>query len=681
MKHCMKLAFLGLLAPCAHAVSENAEVTPINKVIEMLRDMMKKGKAEKHEEEVTFAKFQVFCTETRTNREEAIVKGKDKITSLEASITKAEADADRLGQEIAGLDSDIAGWEAEVKEATAVRRKERSEFQAEYDEYQNSLDAMDRAISTLKSSSKDVPQAAASLLAQPAASQLPATAKSLLLSFAQKTTNDASAFAPPEANAYEFQSSGVIDMLEKLRIRFKDEALALQKEEMNRQHAYDMFMQSVQAGNIAHAKESREQKVTAKAGKIEEAAEDKGDLKETTMSKEEDEAYLADLNSGCHLKSGEFEKRQVVRAEEIKAIEKAIEIISSPDVAGAAKTHLPSALVQEKAGTATALARMKESERHPAQAKAAKLLREHAEKAHSSFLATVAGQVASDPFAKVRKLIKDLLVRLMEEANEEADHKAWCDEELATNKQARDNLSGEVESLTAKVDELTSSVEKLGQEITDLTDELVALDEAMKTATEDRNEEKASNTKTISDAKTAISAVTRAIKVLEEFYSKAAESTALLQGRGKAQLPADSPGTWDSSYTGQQGKSTGVLGMLDVIKSDFARLEAKTSTAEDEAQREYEKFMTDSQVDKAAKDTTLRHKTRKKERTQRELNSAKKELDITHEELQAALDYFDKLKPSCIDSGVTYEDRVAKRKMEIQSLKEALQILEGEDLS
>ena len=45
------------------------------------------------------------------------------------------------------------------------------------------------------------------------------------------------------------------------------------------------------------------------------------------------------------------------------------------------------------------------------------------------------------------------------------------------------------------------------------------------------------------------------------------------------------------------------------------------------------------------------------------------------------LAYFDKLKPSCVDSGVSYEDRVGRRKEEIESLQEALKILNGEDIA
>merc|ERR1719460_160769 len=108
--------------------------------------------------------------------------------------------------------------------------------------------------------------------------------------------------------------------------------------------------------------------------------------------------------------------------------------------------------------------------------------------------------------------------------------------------------------------------------------------------------------------------------------------------------------------------------------SDFARLEADTKAAEATAQKEYDQFMTDS---KAAKVTDIEHKTTKKQDEEQALVVKKADLEGTQKELDAALAYFDKLKPSCVDSGVSYEDRVARRKEEIESLQEALRILNG----
>merc|ERR1712227_1085074 len=99
----------------------------------------------------------------------------------------------------------------------------------------------------------------------------------------------------------------------------------------------------------------------------------------------------------------------------------------------------------------------------------------------------------------------------------------------------------------------------------------------MAEATEFRTAEKATNTETIADAQEAQTAVTQALGVLKEFYSKAAEATALVQRQ---------PEIFDSPYKGMQAENNGVIGMLEVIQTDFARLEAETTAAETSAQKE-----------------------------------------------------------------------------------------------
>merc|ERR1712084_51746 len=195
----------------------------------------------------------------------------------------------------------------------------------------------------------------------------------------------------------------------------------------------------------------------------------------------------------------------------------------------------------------------------------------------------------------------------------------------------------------------------------------------MAEATQLRNEEKAKNTETISDSQEAQTAVAQALTVLKEFYAKAGEATAFVQ------QPA--PEIFDAPYKGMQSENGGVVGMLEVIESDFARLEADTKAAEATAQKEYDSFMTDSKVDKSAKETDIEHKTTKKQGQNQALTTKKEDLEGTQNELDAALAYFDKLKPSCVEAGVSYDDRVARRKEEIESLQEALRILNGEDIA
>merc|ERR1719161_2657671 len=149
---------------------------------------------------------------------------------------------------------------------------------------------------------------------------------------------------------------------------------------------------------------------------------------------EADKTYLAELTATCSQKATDFESRQQLRAEELVAIEKAIEIISSEVVAGNAETYLPT-LVQ-KGKKATSLAQLR-STHDGAQRKVAEYLQRQARQLNSRVLSALAVRVNDDPFVKVKKMIKDLIVRLMEEANEEAEHKGWGYTELASNEQTR----------------------------------------------------------------------------------------------------------------------------------------------------------------------------------------------------------------------------------------------------
>jgi len=664
----MKVCFVafGLVALAA-----SSEVTPVQKVIQLLEGMLEQGKAEKHEEQVQFAAYKQFCDDTKVEKQRAIAEANERIDVLKADISKYTADAARLTKEIAAHDEDISVWTGDSKAATKVREIEKADYDALHKDYSESISALERAIAVLKKQAYNRPQALVQVKALTTLRMIPKEAKKALNAFLQEDPADEGlAVSAPEAEGYEFQSQGVIDMLEKLLDKFVAERTQLEKEEMNSKHAYDMLMQDLKA-QIAQATQDRTEKAETKAKKLQAKADAEGDLEDTTTTRDADEKYLADLVATCEQKATDFESRQQLRAEELVAIEKAIEIISSGAVAGNAEKHLPT-LAQQ----GTSLVRLQaDTSARANQKRAAEYLRARASELDSRVLVAVAQRASDDPFAKVKKMIKDLIVKLMEEANEEAEHKGWCDTELSTNEQTRKEKTEAVETLHAEIDQLEASIAKLTEDITELAKAVAELDAAMAKATTLRQEEKATNTETIKDSQEAQTAVAQALTVLKEFYEKAGEATALLQQEPEA------PEIFDKPYQGMQAENGGVVGMLEVIQSDFARLESDTKAAEATAQKEYDEFMTDSKVDKEKKTTDIEHKTSKKQDETQALTVKNEDLEGTQKELDAALAYFDKLKPSCVDAGVSYEDRVARRKEEIESLQEALRILNGEDIA
>jgi len=655
----------------AERLKEMNQVTPVQKVIQLMEGMIQKGTEEKNAEAVQFVAYKTFCDTTAADKNKAITEANAKIEKLQADIEKFSSDADGLGTVVASLDADLATWQNDVKAAMKVRDIEVNDYTATHADYSSSIEALQNGADTLRAQNHDMEQASSALVQVRQQSFITPEAKRAIdnfLAMDHDVTDENLAVAAPEAKGFESQLQGLIDMLDGLHAKFVDERTKLEKEESEAKHASEMLMADLKA-QIEAGTESRNEKAEAKAQALQDAADSKGDLTDTSTTRDEDQKYVSDLIAACELKSVAFADRQTLRGEEIEAIQKAIEILSSGAVAGASEKHLPQ-LVQT---TASSLAQLRAEVQSPSQSVVAAFLKSQAKRIDSRVLAMIALRVEADPFKKVKKMIKDLVVKLMEEATSEAETKGFCDTELGTNEHTRKEKTSQVEMLTADIDELSSSVTSLTEELADLGAQLAELNNAIEKATAVRNAEKRKNRETIKDAQDAQDAVAKALTVLKEFYDKAAQATAFTQ---EPEIFSDEP------YKGMGGESGGVVGMIEVIASDFARLESETKANEAAAAEEFETFMHDSTMDKTLKTKDVEHKTQKKEMQAQALQEKKSDLAGTQKELDAAMKYYEKLKPTCISGGSeSFEDRVAQRKEEIESLQEALRIFNGEDIA
>jgi len=450
----------------------------------------------------------------------------------------------------------------------------------------------------------------------------------------------------PQAYGYEFQSGGVIDILEKLKEEFETKKYDLDKEEMTNEHGFEQIKQWL-TDSGENANHEIQKKTELRAQTQELKAGHEGDKTQTESDRAEDQKYLDETTALSAQKTADFEARQKLRAEELDAINKALEIMNSDDVKGSGDKHLPSFLSDRA-------------------------------KAYNSRLLTLASQgVAANPFVKVKKMIKDMISKLVQEQTEETEHKGWCDTELTTNKQTRDQKTEAVEELTAEKEDQETLIAQLTQAIEDLTKESLELAKAMAEATAERQASHETNEATVADAKAAQVAVEQATAVMKDFYAKSAQATALVQ-----QSPAeDAPETFEKPYKGLLPEGGNIVDFLEVILTDFVRLQSETEASEQAEVDEFKKFLWASEKDKALKDNERGHKEEKKKDTEAANAATVEELKLTQSQLDKAIAYYEKLKPTCVDSGITYEERVKRREEEIQSLQEALKILTGTDLS
>merc|ERR1719333_1261098 len=258
------------------------KVTPVQKVLELLQGMVEKAKKEKHDEAVQYAAFKQFCDDTKAEKTRLIAEANELIEKLKADIEKYTQDAAQLAEEIAQHEADIEAWNADIKAATKVRDGEKADYEVTHKDYSESIDALQRAIAVLKEQGYDRKQA--SLLQLSSMTLIPEDAKKTIDAFLAQDPDAGLAVSAPEANAYEFQSHGIIEMLEKLLDKFIDERTTLEKEEMNSQHAFDMLTQDLTA-QTGQATTDKGEKTATRAKKLEAKAEAEAQLQDTIASR------------------------------------------------------------------------------------------------------------------------------------------------------------------------------------------------------------------------------------------------------------------------------------------------------------------------------------------------------------------------------------------------------------
>lgn len=292
---------------------------------------------------------------------------------------------------------------------------------------------------------------------------------------------------------------------------------------------------------------------------------------------------------------------------------------------------------------------------------------EQAKKLNSMHLSALVLKMKEDHFVKVRLMIKELIAKLEESASKEGDQKAWCDDAMGDATSLRDESIAGVEGDLADLATANAKVEKLAQDIQGLTEEIAALKKSLNEATELRGLEKKNNAKTVADAEAGLAGVTKAMKILTEFYGGAA----LLQTGSKKVGVVEQHKAQSKMHS-----VDAIMGTLGVIKSDFEGTIDKVKDGESAAASEFTDFKTETEGDIEAKEGTL--KTKKDEMEQEEANviDYKDSLKTHRIEKNDALKELAKLKPACVDTGTDYEEKTKQREQEIEALKNGYQILD-----
>merc|ERR1719408_45553 len=104
------------------------------------------------------------------------------------------------------------------------------------------------------------------------------------------------------------------------------------------------------------------------------------------------------------------------------------------------------------------------------------LLNSQGKKLKSTLLTSLANKISVDHFAKIKKLISELIEKLLQEAANEANQKGWCDKAIADAEQKRDDAVDKTDDLNAEMAKLEARRDKLTEEIATLTEDIAKLE-------------------------------------------------------------------------------------------------------------------------------------------------------------------------------------------------------------
>ncbi|CAE7218075.1 unnamed protein product, partial [Symbiodinium microadriaticum] len=623
-------------------VTANGAATPVQKVLTALESMKTTKSKEMQDEKLQFAKFEQFCTSELGYKRADLKELSSKIELTRADIDSLDAEASRLSEEIAGHEAHTAKLEKSKANATEVREAEAADYDALKTDLGESVTAIDAALKTLQEQDYDREQV---LVQVHRAAELAHLSEEDLDSLSKVFSMEKP--TAPKADAYEFQSGNVIEMLKMLQAKFVNQTAEADMAETKKKNSYNLLLTSLNNG-IDVSKKATEKKGTFKSSTLSQKAE-----KEATKAKLDedytaDQKLASDLDTECKVKASDFAERQRLRSDEVTAITQALKIILSRT-----SPYL-------HAGTSLAALRTEGRRQDPVLDRTLRFLQAQATALDSTTLRVLVERLrqkdvpdgAAGPVKRIAAMLKELMSKIKNSDVDDASQQVWCDKELKTNGEARETKTSEIEELKAEIDRLQALLAELGEENSKLASDISALDKSIKDTTVMREEEKAANLKNLHETTEGKEAVAEATQILRDFYSNLGPSFVQLRSNESHHQDSRKPEFAAGDY-GDSGQSK-VLELMQEMTADLAQEANEIQATENTAEKEFQTFLADSQEDRSKKQTTQQKNEMTISSQSNVLSQRKVDLLATEKQLAAANDYYEELHGKCLDKSTNF---------------------------
>eukprot|EP00931_Biecheleriopsis_adriatica_P020482 TRINITY_DN13677_c0_g2_i1.p1 TRINITY_DN13677_c0_g2~~TRINITY_DN13677_c0_g2_i1.p1 ORF type:complete len:675 (-),score=264.47 TRINITY_DN13677_c0_g2_i1:88-2112(-) len=643
-----------LLAQLAFVVAVAEIASPLAKVISLLGELEVKVKEESKAEAAKLKEYTDLCESRTSELQYEIKTAKTKIEELTAKISKASGKLEAAASSFEETQGSVASNQADLAAATEVRRRESDDFKAAEKDLMDTASTIQKAISVVEVQES---KGDASLLhikgAGSAVEAVQAMIDASLLQHEDAKTLTAllqGRDLQPVAPAYEKKNGGVAALLEDLYDKSKDELAELRKKETAAKHSFEMVVQSLQ-DELKFGKEEAEKSKQFQAEQARLKADGEKDLERRQASLASDEKTLADFTKSCKEETRDAQEAAASRDAELEALGQAKAAIAD-SMPGTSFLQLAS----------VSHIRTSDDLKHY---EVVRIVRALGQKTDDHQLILLSRKIDSmlqdeasagaDVFAKIRKILEDMIASMQKNLQEEASKKEYCDAEMAKSNKAKGEKEGQQDSLATKMDGVASKSAMLKHEVEDLRKELTALAATKAKMTQLRQDEKALFEKSEPETVAAMDGVKTAVRTLKSFY--------------------------EHEQGGTSGARNGAAGVivdrLEEVEADCAKGLAQMRSAEKTAEKDFEKDMQDMDVEKTEKEKDIEYKEADAKRLDAELSSLQADQDSLGTEMQALLEFHSGLEAQCLVTPETFREKQAKKQEEIEGLEEALKVIEG----
>jgi len=427
----------------------------------------------------------------------------------------------------------------------------------------------------------------------------------------------------------------------------ENQKTALNMEELKSKNAHNLVIQGLDDSTAAQTADKNR-----KTNELQQAREVKGQtdggLADENQALKENENMLATTTQDCADQKADYESQAKGRAEEVEAINAALNVLENPDFAAASGSRVAASFLQIG---------------NVQQSKAVALLEGMARDFHSTSLAelaikarTATGANAGNVFAKVMGMIEGMIAKLKKQLASETKRHQFCKKSIAEGKAKQEKTQAELDNVNARLEQSEADLATLKDEMATLSKEIADLDASVAEATKIRNTEAANFAKAQDEFQQGIAGLEQAIQILTEYFGAKNEA----------------------GHEQHTGTAETIISMLQTANQDFTNGLAEAQQTEKKAQADYENFMQESKVLKAQKQASLKGKGEESVRLASAIEDLKSDQQNTEEELAAVNKALEKLNDMCTTKAVSFEDRMAAMTKEIEGLKQALKILNGE---